>query len=66
MCFGACKHEIGSGPKRGQCGGGRVRCPVDYCTICGDLTEDDKSICGRCEEDMNDFNEMWYKEAFYE
>ena len=54
MCHSnTCKNEIGSGPKRGRCGGGH--CPNDYCVSCGDLTEDDKILCKYCEDYINDF-----------
>ena len=56
MCFsGTCEFEIGSGPKRGECGGGQCRCPIDYCVSCGDLTENNNSLCNYCEDAMNDF-----------
>ena len=56
MCFsGTCEFEIGSGPKRGECGGGSCMCPNDYCVSCGGLTENNNSLCEICEDAMSYF-----------
>lgn len=64
MCYsGTCKNEIKSGPKRGECGGGRgCRCPNDYCVSCGDLTDDDAALCEYCKDTMNEYYDQIYLE----
>lgn len=55
MCFsGKCRHEIGSGPKRGECSGRKPECPIFICDICGCYTYDGSNTCEGCKRKIED------------
>ncbi len=55
MCYGSgCPNEIISGPRIGDCRGGKSQCPPsgEICNVCGADTECDDPVCNQCQETL--------------